>query len=51
MDLRFGRFLNFTPAGVNSESLPNNLTEWRFGRFLNFTPAGVNSESLPIGRI
>ena len=27
--LRFGRFLNFTTAVVNSE-LPRNLTEWRF---------------------
>jgi hypothetical protein len=52
--LRFGRFLAFTTNVVNSESLPNNLTErrfrsfWeRFGRFLNFTPMSVNSESLP----
>src|SRR5262245_61613391 len=28
--LLFGRFLNFTPMGVNVESLPSSLTERRF---------------------
>lgn len=31
--LRFGRFLNFDPAGSNSKSLPKNLNEWQFRRF------------------
>jgi transcriptional regulator with XRE-family HTH domain len=28
--LCFGRFLNFSPFGLNAETLPNNLTEGRF---------------------
>jgi hypothetical protein len=31
--LRFGRFLNFTTTVVNSETIPNNLTEGRFRSF------------------
>ena len=31
--LLFGRFLNFTPFGVNPENTPNNLTEGRFRKY------------------
>jgi hypothetical protein len=29
----FGRFLNFSPTGLNAETLPKTLTEGRFRHF------------------
>jgi hypothetical protein len=33
----FGRFLSFTPTGVNAETLPINLGEWRFRSYWDRT--------------
>ena len=41
--LRFGRFLSFTPTGVN---LPTNLTEWRFRKYWERTPTCGGNERL-----
>jgi hypothetical protein len=38
--LRFGRFLNFMPTGINSESAPNGLTERRFRSYSERTVRG-----------
>jgi len=42
--LRFGRFLNFTPTGVNAESIPNNLTERRFRSYWEQTDKADTNE-------
>jgi hypothetical protein len=38
----FGRFLSFTPTGVNSELTPNNLTEGRFRSYWDRTEKDGN---------
>jgi len=35
--LRFGRFLSFSPTGLNAETTPNNLTERRFRSYWDQT--------------
>lgn len=40
--LRFGRFLNFMPNGINAENLPDGLTEGRFRGFWEQTKGEIN---------
>jgi hypothetical protein len=42
--LRFGRFLSFSPVGLNSENAPNNLTERRFRGYWDQTDKKESNE-------
>jgi hypothetical protein len=49
--LRFGRFLTFTTAVVNPDSLPNNLTEWRFRSYWDRTDKEETNERVRFAAI
>jgi hypothetical protein len=44
--LRFGRFLDFTPIGVNAENLPKNLSEGRFRSYWERTDKSETNERI-----
>jgi hypothetical protein len=42
--MRFGRFLNFNPMGLNPENSPTNLTERKFREYWDRTDGGTERQ-------